>query len=384
MRHLQPRHQIEVGAPTLALVSTERVGENQGNAQFFPVHLPVGMTISSLVTMYLPWGTPALMGAPGVRSDTDEPAMFVSYEWPIPYLYTVDALEKHDLERLHADRFRSDCLLGKGTTPWRHLERGDDPPDFLVDLDGSKVSLECTQLTDPKRRLAHGLFDTVRARVMEEPARFEKLAGYVITMWFTSDDYPGIVLPHRRTDVPAEADLVDLLAGYRPNPNQLRVPGGALPETAPPLGDVSTIHGARFYAAPLNGAAPATPFFARMGFELGLSYTTSHTRASAWEALRSRVHAKDREENEWLLVTAGGPNRYGLVHPSEDWLGRFALQHGGTITDLAHLERVIVHIWGTGQAAEVYPEFNPLVGELYAGIAPAYHGNAVSIERESR
>jgi len=123
---------------------------------------------------------------------------------------------------------------------------------------------------------------------------------------------------------------------------------------------------------PQRNAVPDTAFSAVTGFELGLADTTEHTASGAWAELQRLVTNHDRNGVEWLLVSAGAPNRNGQTFLSEELLARFLFQHPESLSTPTHIKRVTVHIWSTGEAFEVLPSPVQVFGPLCLGIVPAH------------
>jgi hypothetical protein len=77
---------------------------------------------------------------------------------------------------------------------------------------------------------------------------------------------------------------------------------------------------------------------------------------SILECLTAAVEEKDRPANQVLLITAGGADRAGMLHLGEDLMADLLLS--ALVAPLPmpkHLERVVLHRWGFGDAWELYP-----------------------------
>ena len=230
------------------------------------------------------------------------------------------------------------------------------------------------RLTIRKRQQAQALFRAVRTQVMKiRPECFSALVGYVVYMWFNESD-SGIALPHRRSDDEAVAELVQALADYRPVADALWQPTGELPQQGPDLHQHETQAGATFYCAPLLGAGPASPLFVCAGFELALAYTTTHYADEEWQMLRAKIAEKDREGNDWLLISAGAPDNHGTCYAVEETLADFLMQNPPLDDlDLTHLRGVTIHLWSTGKAVDLYPAVAPRFGPIFQGLAPTHY-----------
>jgi hypothetical protein len=304
------------------------------------------------------------------RDGRGNPSVIINGEWPIP---GVPSADKESMERLHLDRFCTDTLIGTGLLPYGDISPGSDPPDFVGKSSGQEVGIECTQLTSPVRREVKALFERVRAAIEDTNRdRFRHLRGVNIYMWF---DVEGqISKPPRRTDPEFVAEILEGLDAYRFDPAKAGLPSLELPNQAPDLNIHTTPSGCRFYGIAMANAVPATPFFVRLGFEIGLAYTTVHTRDDAIDELARLIDGHDHPRTLDLLITVGGPDIAGYVYPSEDALAIFALEEWFLAKRPDHLRIVYLHRWSTGSIVELFPTLRVLVPDLYpGGIRPAFH-----------
>jgi hypothetical protein len=338
-----------------------------------PIYVPRPCTIEGLVAAVLPWGAPSLAGAAGVAQEpSGMPLLGINFEWPLSWLHDAQPLSKRDREAIHLRRFATDHLVATGSLACGRIGQGDDPPDFIVETADGLANLDCTAFTVAERREVVALFTEVRRRIAAAPhPQFAHLAGYTIYIWFREEGQPA--RPFRRNDHAAADELMEALANYRPDPRQLQVATGRLPEQAPDLGAVTTLAGATFYAVPFTNAAPGTGFYAWTGFELGLAYTTWHDPPNAWGEIDRLVAAHDQPKLDWLLISVGAPNQHGQLFPSEEALMRFLLNHPQPLPTPQHISRVTLHSWQTGEAVELLPEPTPLFGQLYQGHAVPHH-----------
>lgn len=114
--------------------------------------------------------------------------------------------------------------------------------------------------------------------------------------------------------------------------------------------------------------------FTLAGFDIALAYTTLITADEAWHELQRLVDAHDRPGVDVLLVTAGGPDSAGNVFPAEEVLVSFLLEHPtGLAVAPKNIKSVVLHSWGTGQAATLHPSVERLFGPVYAAMVPAHH-----------
>jgi hypothetical protein len=353
-----------------------------GFLHLLPIYLKAGFTAESVTGPVLPWGTPSIMSIEGYDADgRTRPLVYIGYEWPAQWVRPPEPIDQQNLEWLHVQRFRSDHVLATRQHPFVDVRPGDDPPDVVVtDLDGSMLGLECTRFTIESRLEAHGLFQAVRRRLGQaNPAQFTALAGQVVYLWFNEDD-SALAKPHRTTDEEAAAELVLALADYRPEPYRMWIDTSApMPDPAPQLPLHMTDAGAAFYSVPMINAVPDSVLYSNFGFELGLAYTTSHAAEAEAEKLSRQVARKDRSGTDWLLISAGAPDNYGITYPSEELLADFVCRRGQLKVDPKHLTRITVHFWSSGRAVEAWPEQRELFGPLYEGSTPGHHVVAASV-----
>src|SRR5688572_7142638 len=75
-------------------------------------------------------------------------------------LQAFDPVPKVVQERIQLERFRFDRLVRTGILPFDAVRRGNDPPDFQVEVGGNVLGLDVSILTLENRRLAYQLFDS--------------------------------------------------------------------------------------------------------------------------------------------------------------------------------------------------------------------------------
>lgn len=342
---------------------------------------PEGMNeISEFTIDVLPWMSPsvvAVVGGPGRAEDGGE-QILVCYEWPIPYFVAHRALEKNELEFLHISRCEADLRSVSSKQSFAVAGRGAEPPDFLVDLsDGHQVGLECTVLADSKRRAVEGLFSRIRSRLMKEPLhRWKRIAGYVIVAWFVGEDklLPD-QLPHKKSDEEAIEALVDRLGRFEPGTtgDPLGQPSD-YSRALRNMGVVSSGFGCLFYALPMHEAVPATDFFTHTGFELACLYESLHTATSIVGEIDRLVHQHDKKGVDWLLITASGPRRDGLIHPSEMTLANSLVRTKVPLASPRHIRRILLHFFPVGGVYELFPNRRWWASPQYSGgLMVAHH-----------
>jgi len=304
-----------------------------------------------------------MTGAKGLNASGEERLVF-NFEWPFPYFVAQEARTKAELERLHLERFITDFTIATTKPPYTEIQRAGDPPDFLCLSGGVLVNVDCAQLAIQNRRAVNGLFERLRRAILSTPReRFSRLRGCVVYVWFEGSD-GKLSMPFSSADDRALVNLVELLIGYEPQPSALQLPTDTLPEQAPML-PTAEGEGCRFYAVQMADAVPTSEFFTRTGFELGLAYTTNHSRPSASDELARVVAKHDQDGIDHLLLTAGGPNVNGLIHLSEHVLSAFLLETPPVFPKPNHLSKVMLHLWQTGAIVQLFPEVAVITGDLY-------------------
>jgi hypothetical protein len=340
---------------------------------------------ATLGAMWKPWLSPSYSGVVGTTAaKPSEPSVAVTYEWPITWLSTPEKIPKAARETLFVRRFSADQALAIGVHAFSNVRPGPHPnhaPDTIVTTNQGDLGVESTCLTLADRRGAHSLFRRLRQRVLEQdPAAFAKLSGYMIYVWFEQPGGPpGLSLPLKRTDDEAATELLRELAAYTPQPGQMWLQSGALPEQAPPLPLARTPSGGRFYAIPLVGSAPSTVLFTFAGFELGLAFTSLRSAQSAWDEIQRLVDQHDKVGVDILLITSGGPDQNGQIFPAEEAIAGFLLETPiGLTRPPRHIKRVFLHSWTTGFAAELHPSVQTMFGPLYQSFVPEHYPLVIS------
>jgi hypothetical protein len=348
-----------------------------GYLHLLPTVLPQGMTVAALSAALLPWFSPAYSGVVGTsQTAPPEPALAVTFEWPISWLRTAEEIPKFDREWLYVRRFSADQTLTTGQHAFSNVRPGGNPPDTLVTTDQGDLGIESTSLTLQDRRGAHSLFMLLRRRILEqEPAAFSRLSGNLIYVWFEEPGKAELAQPFKRADTVAVADLMQELSTYQPDPAQMWIPHNQLPQQAPPPPPITaTSAGARFYCVPLMMSAPSSMLFTIAGFELGLAYTSFITATKAWNEVQRLINAHDQPGVDILLITAGGPDQHGNIFPAEEAAAAFIADHPLTVDKVPqHIKNVWLHSWATGRAIELWPNFHVLFGPLYQNIVPVNH-----------
>jgi hypothetical protein len=290
-------------------------------------------------------------------------------------------LNKELIELMHVQRFAADCRSATGVELYAAIEGNrEDPPDFFVTLgDGNRGGLECAAFSVEERRGAQALFMNLRNKlVFQQRHRTGHLTGCSVIVWFGKEQSPDTRPPRKTDDVAAE-ELIEALSQYHPNVENLRTQfSSGMPPQMPPLGTSSTPRDATFYAVPMINSIPVGPFASLSGYEIVLAYTTKHTASSVAAVIEKLVRDHDKEGVDTLLITSGGPDRHGVMHPMEQVISDFYLQNP-LVLKTDYISRVILHRWPTGDAYDLLG--NPpkrLWPAIYQGHTPAHQPFVVS------
>lgn len=346
-----------------------------GYMHLVPFFVPESLNATAIAASVTPWKSPGVFALSGrLADDPSSPVVGIAYESPVPWLRTADPIPKSELEFIHVARFRLDAMVAADGHVFGNLRKGDDPPDVIVETADGDRGIECTRFTLQARLAAHGLFRELRQRVMLRPGEaFGRLIGQVVQVWFNDED-SLLSLPPRKSDVEAVEELVIALTEYQPDDQAMWTQSTTegLPQEAPQLPLHKTSAGASFYAVPMQGAVPDSPLYLWAGFELGLAYTTTHPISEEWTRLLAHIDRKDKDGSDWLLVSAGAPDRLGMTFPAEESVLREMLKYPPEFPSLSNLSWVVVHFWSTGEVFELWPNFGRLSGPIYDGIVQTH------------
>jgi hypothetical protein len=336
------------------------------------MHLAEGLTADTVYLRGGRWQPPPLYGLIGSRAGSADRVLLIANETPIELLVAPSTLETPAVEQLHFDKFCSDWLVVHGNRPYEHAAAGLDrsaAPDFTATKGGNeRVGVDCVQFAIEGRRLANAQFAAIKRTIAaSEPERFSHLGGLLVYVWVQTE--AGLALPLRPRQ---QSGLLDALTAYRYQPGSGETVGIGMPETAPPLDIAETGEGWRFYATPLLIAAPSSPFFYRMGFEMAFVFGSEHTPQSGWADLLRRVVDHDQPAISELVVTIGGPDRNGYIHPSEEAIFDLMLQDVRWSYEPKHLTAIYVHGWETGRIIQLHPERRVINVGHFQGLVPPH------------
>lgn len=368
--------------------ASEHEGGNEQRGWFFafPVSIgDVGGEVAGINVIPSPWGVPLMIGMYGTSGSSPEPTLWIALEQEIPWVRPSARLDKEIIELMHVQRFAADCRSATGIELYAAIEGNQkDPPDFFVTLgDGNRSGLECAAFSVEERRGAEALFKNLRNKLaFQQRHRTGHLTGCSVIVWFGKGQSPDTRPPRKSDDVAAE-ELIEALAQYRPNVENLRMQfSSGMPPQMPSLGTTSTPRDATFYAVPMLNSIPVGPFASLSGYDIVLAYSTMHTASSVAAVVQKLVRDHDKKDVDTLLITSGGPDRDGVMHPLEQLVSDFYLQNP-LVLKTDYISRVIMHRWPTGDAYDLLE--NPpkrLWPAIYQGHTPAHQPFMVSRAEE--
>lgn len=328
-----------------------------GMLRLIPMYLPEGLTATGITVHTFTPNNFDFHGLVGQSFDGTD-VRVVSLDLPSFWPSTRD---QREAELRHGRRLLVDLRARGDDHSLADVRPGpdpNDPPDLLVTRrDRGVIRMEHTSFTLPGRREAWQGLRALRSRLrLEGPDRLRALRGHLVYLWFSDDESLGLDRPPKPSDVTALDALVEVLAAHRPDPRKMTFTDLPQDLSDHDLGWANAA-AARFYALPSD--LPPSPFALTMGVEFGLAFTTLHTRSDVVAAVAETVNRKDRPENEWLLVTAGGPGKAGEAFYSDEAVAEFLTETALQIRP-RFLQRVLLHRWMIGDVWELLPVLHRL------------------------
>lgn len=327
--------------------------------QMVPFSVEEELTGEAMVAMFH-HGSLHVMGVRG-REPDEQPVLIIGSEVPIQYSAPLN--HKGEMETVHVQRFRLDCRVRGTGDPFTSVRPElDDPPDFWVTQSNgtNEVGLECTRLADGKRLSAQGLLAAVRQAVLHrQRIAFKNVDGCVVEVHALSGSGVG-KLP-KSTDPEVDA-LLEVIMDL--DPSDASVPDGPLPEQAPDVVKITKSGRTGASVVRLPAEHRPTSFMLRSGFELDTAFTTKHTALSVLGDLKAIVSPakKDVEANRILLITAGGVDHDGMIHPAEELVAQLLLDSlTGPLDPPRYLEKIFLHRWHDGDVWQLFPSFSRIV-----------------------
>ena len=299
-------------------------------------------------------GTIAASGFSG-SDDAGQPVVAVHRERPAEFSLPRG---KKATESVHVEKFRMDSRSRGGGDPFVTIRPTKvDPPDFIAsDQRRKTVGIECTALADESRRSAYGALRALKRRLeIVGPSQFRHLRDCALYVYFGDTVRPNP--PRSATEDMAYEGLIDAIRTLIVD-RSLLWQEGPRPSTPPSPSDIgiqTTPFGDSAHAAPVNDDYQPTRFMARMGFDLVLGYTTVYRLSEVQELMRNLIRRKDKAGNDWLLITAGGPNAQGLTFAGEEFVAGLLFDHEFAFPPPSNIERILLHRWGVGDACELFP-----------------------------
>jgi hypothetical protein len=335
-----------------------------------PFHVSEEIQATAMVYRGAPWQPPPLTALRGIIPASNDPVLLVVNEMPLAIYSWFEQASKSQLEELHLQHFITDYSLAFGERLYTEFSPGNDPPDFQATTSEGERHVDCVQFAIQARREAYGRFDEIRRTLFAaNPNNFGHLHGLLVYVWVITDE-GGLRLPLNSKH---KSDLIEQLSRFRFSPGTGVVTSTGMPSVAPDnLNINTTLSGWYFCATPFLVSAPVSSFFNKMGFELSFVYTTQHTASEVWSELSRRINQHDKPEINDLVITIGGPDRNGYVHPSEEAIFDFMLLNPHPISQPEHLQRILAHGWETGRIVQFYPEMKILHQGRFPSVVPAH------------
>ncbi len=304
---------------------------------------------------------PAIVGAVNLGGTTTsgEAVVISAMETPIR-VSEADRLDKEVVERAHLERFRCDYLVRQGEMPFDGVERGGDPPDFVVRKGSARIGVDCAVLTVGQRRRGYRRFLEFLAHVAaQDPGPFAALRDCIVTTWFNVEVSDGGLPPgaHERALID---EMTDLLRTARPDREKIaafnqEVAVSGFPETFPAdLGNIHTASdGSGFNIAPVTPGTLQGTFAEQMGFACELNMSVQVAESDLRDEIQRLINKHDQPMIDHLLLTVGGPDTYGLRYPGEELVARMLLAGAATGLAAQRLKRVTVHLYTEGDFADL-------------------------------
>jgi hypothetical protein len=130
----------------------------------------------------------------------------------------VPFVSKEALERAQLEKYRLDHLLHFGSIPFENVERGGEPPDFIVQQNQVDWKIDCAALALQSRRHAEALFNRLTQRLAErESGAWTNLASCEAFIQFNSSTQ----LPPSKNDTSLDAEIETALASIIINHERL-------------------------------------------------------------------------------------------------------------------------------------------------------------------
>jgi hypothetical protein len=167
-------------------------------------------------------------------------------------------------------------------------------------------------------------------------------------------------LPPKRMDDTVITPLLDALAAATVDRNATvafaaEVASKGFPATLPPIVSEGKIDDGRagFVANIVCDPEQANQQFGALGFGLQLHLPNLVTLTEMRSELQRIVSSHDRPEIEYLLVTAGGPDREGIRYPAEELFAALLMQDQDCVVSAVHVRCVTLHLWSAAEVRQI-------------------------------
>jgi hypothetical protein len=261
---------------------------------------------------------------------------------------------KELLERAQLEKYRLDYLLHFGFVPFEAVERGGEPPDFIVKRTGGEWRIDCAALALQSRRLAESLFSRLIRRLAQGGSAWRNLAGCDVLISFNS---PGH-LPPAKNDISIDEEIETALTSMVVDHERLaqlskKIAAEGFPKQWPSDVKIATIKHDSFFivANPLPAWCPRNQFETSLGFRRSLQYPIVLKEITS-EIMRM-VSQHDNSATQHLILSIGGPNLEGFSYPAESLLEKILEDSPIQLVEAHYLEQVTAHVWNTGKLIEI-------------------------------
>jgi hypothetical protein len=244
-----------------------------------------------------------------------------------------------------------------------------DPPDLLVTTRGREYAVELTSISTPdvsRQRLSEvrAIGRNLTELIKRESQRFSHLVGKrIILQELASDEHrPPKALGRQMEQVVGR--LSDALGPEIGTIDRTPwLPPGSPPGTTVP-GDV-TMRGRAWVDGTNYLLEVHTNQDAEAPANVVANCQVELVSRVLVETLINRVHQKDREGTEFLLITTGLPDNAGYVCPADafvfELIKQLAFSGRINFTPLRHLKQVVINHWRNPPSTMVFADSDGLL-----------------------
>lgn len=226
------------------------------------------------------------------------------------------------------------------------LAKGEDPPDCIVTANGIPYGVELTELTagDTRREIAEArrLGRDMQARIERDTKEFLHLMGRTIVL----NNVPPRAFSTAERSAALEEISIALKTDLGFVGDGVDQSHGLPSEWTSRNGFYGSHHGV--FVQVYAGGADEKPMV--------ISMCQAEVRLSdCLKTLEARINAKDRPENDVLLLTCGLPDERGYVCPVDSFMFQFIQEHSSSLQFRpACLKSIVLHLWNTPNWIELY------------------------------